>query len=833
MKNRFFVLSAFFLIWAAAASLPALEPNRSDLFLKERWLAAKFQCQEPVAADGIEIVQNYDPPRRNYGLNAAIRIGGETFAGGIFCHAPSDLIVHLPSPGESFHAVVGVDNNKRNDEGTVVFSVEVNGKTVFDSGLKRGGEEGVPVDVALDGAAEFHLKVSEYGDGISCDQSDWADARVLLKNGETIALGEMIFYGESGKTYESGFPFSFVYDGRSSRDFLADWPCAVEESGPNGGKKTKTFTFTDPDGLLQVRCVMIDYVDFPNVEWTLYFKNIGDRPTKTLEQVNAADFWIAPQPGCDITLHHAYGSVCNRLDYTPRTTVLKENESYRMAGTRGRPSDEHWPYFNIATGPSGGMIVVVGWPGQWAADLNRTPDGLNVAAGQETLHVALQPGEEVRSPRMLVQPWRHADWLDAQNVWRAFMIRHCIPRNADGVPYSSQIGGCSSHQFKEMAEADAASQIYFTDRYIGEKVRLDYWWMDAGWYECNDSKEPWQWVKTGSWWPEKSRFPNGLREVTDHLRSLGRYNVVWFEPERVAPDTWLTKNHPEWIANGKEGGLLNLANPETVDWAIETFSRIIQEQGIELYRQDFNIEPLGAWQKWDGDDPLRQGFTENRHVVGYLRYWDELLKRNPGLRLDSCASGGKRNEFEAMTRAVPLHRSDFLMDPIGQQSHSYGLFLWLPMFGSCINTQDDYVFRGCMMPGINLLFDMRKTDVDYSRLRRNIKIWEESLAPYYLGDYYPLTEPSDQDDRWLGWQFYSPEKEAGVIQMFRRAESPVYIQGGFPLRGLDRNASYRFNNVDTGEKWTVPGAELLDRGVVLKIEERSTAAIFTYEKVAP
>ena len=42
------------------------------------------------------------------------------------------------------------------------------------------GMAGVPVSVTLDGAAEFVLEVADGGDNISCDQSDWADAKVVL-----------------------------------------------------------------------------------------------------------------------------------------------------------------------------------------------------------------------------------------------------------------------------------------------------------------------------------------------------------------------------------------------------------------------------------------------------------------------------------------------------------------------------------------------------------------------------------------------------------------------------------------------------------------------------
>ncbi len=62
---------------------------------------------------------------------------------------------------------------------------------------------------------------------------------------------------------------------------------------------------------------------------------------------------------------------------------------------------------------------------------------------------------------------------------------------------------------------------------------------------------------------------------------------------------------------------------------------LIKDNGIKIYRQDLNFEPLEYWRKNEAED--RQGINENLHVQGYLKYWDDLLARNPGLWIDSCA----------------------------------------------------------------------------------------------------------------------------------------------------------------------------------------------------
>ena len=65
---------------------------------------------------------------------------------------------------------------------------------------------------------------------------------------------------------------------------------------------------------------------------------------------------------------------------------------------------------------------------------------------------------------------------------------------------------------------------------------------------------------------------------------------------------------------------------------------------------------LPIWIRNEAED--RIGAIENLHVQGYLKFWDELILRNPGLWIDSCASGGRRNDLETMRRAVPLHYTD-------------------------------------------------------------------------------------------------------------------------------------------------------------------------------
>jgi alpha-galactosidase len=215
-------------------------------------------------------------------------------------------------------------------------------------------------------------------------------------------------------------------------------------------------------------------------------------------------------------------------------------------------------------------------------------------------------------------------------------------------------------------------------------------------------------------------------------------------------------------------------------------------------------------------------------VSGYLAYWDELIRRHPNMLIDSCASGGQRNDLETLRRSVPLLRSDYILEPVGNQGHTYGIALWVPFFGTGGNVADPYVLRSVMMPGSNTCFDVRRKDLNYDVIRREVGLWRQ-YAPNFFGDYYPLTTYNLDSASWIGWQFDRSEEGEGMIQMFRRAESP-YESARVKLRGLDADAVYAFTNVDMPGTTEISGREVMEKGIQIPIEKRPGAAVILYKK---
>jgi alpha-galactosidase len=813
----------------------AVTPSTDELTTARQWAEGRFGGMPTVtpADPGLEVVFNHDPVRKNGRFAKPFKLGDKEFERGLFCHAPSKVIVRLPGPGKSFSATVGVDANANG--GSVVCSVSVGGKEAWRSETLRGGQPGVPVNVDLAGAKEFVIEVNDAGDGISCDQTDWADAKALLQDGTELWLADLPL-AQSPALFEPGSPpFSFTYDGKPSAELLAAWTFEHASRKLDEQRAEYTLTYTDPKTGLIVRCVAIAYRDFPTVEWTLYFKNTGAADTPILENIQALDIRMTRGDAAEYLLHHNVGSPANGSDYGPLQTRLEPKTTKRIGGAGGRPTNSDMSYFNVESTCNDGLIVVVGWPGQWAADFIRDDaKGLQIRAGLELTHFKLLPGEEMRSPLIVLQFW-NGDWIRAQNVWRRWMMAHGMPKPGGQLPPPMALG-CSSRAYEEMIKADTEKEIMFIDRYIEEGIKIDYWWMDAGWYIQEKG-----WPQVGTWEVDPKRFPNGFKPISDHAHAKGIKILVWFEPERVAEGTWLTQNHPEWILGGAKGGLLNLGNDAAREWLTDHIDKLLTEQGIDLYRQDFNIDPLPFWRGNDAED--RQGVTEIKHVTGYLAYWDELRRRHPNMLIDSCASGGRRNDIETMRRAVPLWRSDYAFEPNGHQGMTYGISLWLPFHGTgtvaCVDAPyygggltpvQPYAFWSNVAPSTNCGFDMRVKEIDYAALRKLFDAWR-NVAPNYYGDFYPLTKYSLDKDAWIAWQFDRPEAGEGMIQVFRRAES-VFTAASLPLKALDPASKYLIADLTTNETQTLTGNELMQKGLPVSLLERPSAAVLAYKKAS-
>ncbi|MCR4412353.1 MAG: alpha-galactosidase [Thermoguttaceae bacterium] len=626
-------------------------------------------------------------------------------------------------------------------------------------------------------------------------------------------------------------PFSFTYDGKPFRDL--GWKLARATRQLDDRRTERTLTYIDDSTGLQVRCAAVEYHDFPAVEWTVFVRNTGTRDTPILENLLGLDAEFERSAEGEFVLHGIKGDSCTADSFEPYCRTLAPDTTATFAPpASGKSSDgpAGWPYFNLAR-PGGGVIVAVGWPGQWSCSFTRDRgSSVRIRAGQERTRLRLRPGEEVRTPLIALLFWRGSDVVQAQNLWRRWFIAHNMPR----------VDGSTQQAVAQIQVGGGEQDIAYVQRFLDAGIHVDLCWRDAGgtrenvWFLAGTGpfREPGMiWLNSGTWEIDRAKYPHGFKPFTDWIHARGMQFVLWFEPERVGdPDSWLGKNHPEWLLPGtSHGALLNEGNPEARQWLTEHVSRMISSQGIDWYREDLNgVGPLPAWRR--GDAPDRQGMTENLYVQGHLAFWDELRRRHPRLRIDACASGGRRNDLETMRRAVPLLRSDFQFPDMpgvieGNQGHTYGLSFWLPFQGTGCYLYEPYAYRSFYLPS----FGMGTLTPENTAAQQRAYAECRQVAPRMLGDYYPLTPYHRDMNRWIAWQFDRPEAGDGVVQAFRRPQCAERT-GRYRLRGLDAQASYDVTNLDSAQTQTFAGRELLERGLDVVIAEQPGSAVMVYKR---
>jgi len=635
-------------------------------------------------------------------------------------------------------------------------------------------------------------------------------------------------------------PFSFVYDGKKSDEFIKGWQFRAEKLKSNdSAAEESVFTYSDPKTGLVVKCLVTCFTDFPAVEWVLRFSNTSAANTPIIEQAAVIDQTFTGETSGNYILHHNRGSDAQRNDFQPIDEKMKVGKPVYMTPVGGRSSDNTaFPFFNIEAPGQQGILAAVGWTGKWYANVLQADDQtVSLKSGMEKMQLSLNPSEEIRTPKICLLFWKGSDRMVGHNQFRQFILAH-HSRKINGKYAEYPLSGSFDYGDPEpCGEYNCLTEefaIALVKRYQQFKILPEVFWLDAGWYTgCgwDKAKGGW-WQNVGNWTVDKERFPRGLKPVSDAVHATGAKFMVWFEPERVSPGSMIDREHPEWLIKlkGNDNYLFDLGNKEALSWLTNLIGDLIQNEGIDNYRQDFNFDPLPYWEA--NDKPGRIGISEIRHIEGLYAFWDGLIARFPNLLIDNCASGGRRLDLETTSRSSPLWRTDYQYgEPNGYQCHTYGLNFYLPIHGTAIYKTDNYTLRSGLGATAVMNWEITgKASEPIPAIQKRMQDFKD-LRPFFYADYYPLTESRNNtgDNVWLAYQMHRPVQKDGIIIAFRRGGSNTEsIQ--VKLSGVEAEATYELFFEDYGLRIRKTGREMIE-GLELTIPQKPASLLISYHKV--
>ena len=624
--------------------------------------------------------------------------------------------------------------------------------------------------------------------------------------------------------------------------------------------------------LLRVILEVNSYKDFPVIEYTPYLENIGETDTGIISEFSSLDYESEDcrtfgeqylKETCfygnsRLSVRYHLGSKASGADFLPQRRDLFSrpgSNKLELECHAGRCSTDFLPFFGVDNDPMNGVNIALGWSCAWKFSVEKEIcDTLwgsgkmsRIRCGMKRAAFKIHPGERLMQPGILLHFRDGKNIRDGQNEFRRFMIAHFAPRNSRGELIKPPLllafwGGLETD--KQILRIQAAKE---------HRLPYEGAWVDAGWmgspgpcpHFLENSKYTSDWGKrVGSWDFNTWAHPHGLKPIADAAHQAGMRLLVWFESLRVDSESGgaVLMEHPEWLlgdhaaaAEGKEVKFLfNIGIPEARKYLFNIISGIMEREGIDDYREDFNMEPDIALAS--GDEPDRIGVTEMKFVEGFYLFWEELHKRFPNMYIDNCASGGRRLDYKAAAFSFPLCQSDFacFMPYEEECVQLENLYLddWLPLHGTLNwGSKDPYHAVSALGGGLgNKIWQYNgrdpKPDHDYA-MHRKIVEWGILLRDLHMkGDVYPQVEAPELDMcLWNGQQIHLPDENRGAVLLFRRKRSPD-ADFQLHLSKIDPEREYEVVFFD-GEIRKICGRELAL--LTVHLDQPRSFQIFTYK----
>jgi len=652
----------------------------------------------------------------------------------------------------------------------------------------------------------------------------------------------------------SQLPFSFVYDGKTYKGFSAEhFDLISKDTVQEGEKETQTIRMAFLQ-VLEVTLILTHYFSHGVTEWTVWFENISNKNSGVIEQIKTELTFEGKYP----LLKGILGDHVNQ--YSPYSIDLQNNVVV-FSSDSGRATHINFPYFNLEYG-DGGVMLAIGWAGTWNAEFSSKNNVTTYTASSVNgLKTYLRAGEKIRTALFVAAPYSVRNEHYATNFWRDWFVKYNLPKaDKSGAPLKPFSTCCLSNDTGLPNSDGSISECHTTwrpslEKMLAEGARVDFRWFDAGWYVCPDGTSPQPFVKGHDWWDtvgtwelDPVKWPNNsFRQSTDFAREHGMKTIVWFEPERVTDPENLVKNYGynmDWAirVDGERAISNNIGNPDCLKWTTRRICKMLKENKVEMYREDNNLNSATLWKHLDNlEGENRLGITEAKFIAAHYKLWDDIIACTLSYGgcgfVDSCASGGGRNDLESMRRGVPLLRSDSDRTSTALRLSMTSSFnKWIPFCGATTREKDSelaktgvsdpYVWRASYLPSLNVKSQFVYNESnDFDMLRFGLNEWQR-VSPYLLKEFYTLTPWHKEKDTsdFTALCFYDADKDEGVILAFRQEKCDRNLLR-IALPFVSAGDKFTLTDEDSGEKETADG------NFTLTFDEPRSAKLLWVKKI--
>ncbi|MDP4099086.1 alpha-galactosidase [Paenibacillus sp. P96] len=359
--------------------------------------------------------------------------------------------------------------------------------------------------------------------------------------------------------------------------------------------------------------------------------------------------------------HHGWQSELQWRTYSlPELGMshMKDRGSKRVScsNTGSWSAAEHVPMAVLENREAGSSLFwQIEHNGSWHWEIIEQSDTLTVLISGPTEHdnhwlVRLQPGREFTSvPAAVGVVQGDFEAAVAQLTTYRRIIRRPNRDNRELRIIFNDYMNClwgSPTTAKLLPLVDAAAE-----------VGCEYFCIDAGWY----ADAEW-WDGVGEWMPSAERFPEGIKDALDYIRSKGMIPGLWLELEVIGmnspkladtDDNWFFMRHGKRVKD-RSRYQLDYRHPQVRAHADEVIRRLVEDYGVGYIKMDYNIN-AGIGTETEADS-FGDGLLQ--HNRAYLAWLDSIFARYPELVIENCSSGGMRMDYAMLSRHSIQSTSD-------------------------------------------------------------------------------------------------------------------------------------------------------------------------------
>ncbi len=325
--------------------------------------------------------------------------------------------------------------------------------------------------------------------------------------------------------------------------------------------------------------------------------------------------------------------------------------------------------------------------------------------------------------------------------------------------------------------------------------------LDDGWFGKRNNDK----AGLGDWNVNIKKLPSGIGGLAQKINDMGIKFGLWVEPEMVNPDSDLYRAHPEWAvttdvykpSEGRNQLVLDLSNPEVVDFIINTMTDVFSSGNIEYIKWDNNRHMSDVFSRRKG---ARSGEFYHRYMLGLYEIWGALTEKFPNILFEACSSGGNRFDLGTFCYMPQCWTSDNT-DPLDrlyiQSGTSYGYpQSVMTMHVAAAVSLNDFRFSSVEQRFNVASFGLLGYELDVTQLSRFDRAAVKKQIEYYkqhrkLLQYGEFTRIGDVfTDNIINWQITSEDKSEAMLGYFIDRVIPNPANEVIKFKNLDEEKDY-------------------------------------------